>query len=694
MRQDLLALTTEDLELLSNRGTVKRASAEVESGSVTCQDLSEDDKRLTLTWSDSAICRFDVSKAAHKATCTCDSVSTCRHIIRSIIYYQKTCSTRVAQIDAPEQADGQTVVAKEPSTVDTTKVDWSPALITDDDLASSCTRGVIDKAKKLFKEGQTVELLISAKPIARFLSLSHCVRFMVPGDVRYALCDCRDQPPCIHAVLAVFAFRQMPAENMWATISTNPELIVNSDLLSDLEQSLCRFIAAGLHSTDSESVRLLLKAKSSLEDSHYYFLVEIIEELLQMRERYLSGDALFASNDLMALIAELICRMDGALSKQSPIPAALMVGGKGNKPSDVAGLSLLGLGTQAIHKLKCISIVSYFQDIKTGSLLTMVKEFPLKPGEELADFCKLASRPFAKNYSLSHLGVCSVMASSGRLTASRSYLPGRSPISVTPQSFKWETIKSPVQVENFAEINTLLATEFPWYLGLRRKGQQLRVCRIHGRRDVFVSKSMQKIYVQLQDQNQENALLEYSYKSLAHGGFDSLLAALQDPQNNIAFVSGIWSWSGNNLTVQPIAVIFERGGQRFAVQPDVDKLPPSIPPLGLFEPDDMDVEQVPVSTVAREVLSELGYLISIGFKKVSSEDLKLMDLQTQQLEKTGSLLLARTLRNFLTLAQAGKDEHSLSKLTAKALELAVVAFVTDQSVEVPLFDQLLPLGSI
>lgn len=692
MRQDLLALTTEDLELLSNRGTVKRSAAELESGSVTCLDISEDDKRLTLTWSDNAVCRFDVSKTAHKATCTCDSVSTCRHIIRSIIYYQKTCSARVARMDTPEQ-EGQSVEAIEQSTVDSSKVEWSPALISDDDLASSCTKGVVDKAKKLFKEGQTVELLISAKPIARFLSISHCVRFMVPGDVRYALCDCRDQAPCIHAVLAVLAFRQMPAEAMWATISTNPELLVNSDLLRDLEQSLCRFIAAGLHSHDSESVRLLLRSKSSLEDNHYYFLVEIIEELLQMRERYLSGDALFASNELMALITELVCRMDGAQSKQSPIPAALMVGGKGNKPSDVAGLHLLGLGTQAIHRLKCISIVSYFQDIKTGSLLTMVKEFPLKPGEELVDFCKLAAKPFAKNYSLAHLGVSSVMASSGRLTASRSYLPGRSPISVTPQSFKWETIKAPVQVESFAEINTLLATEFPWYLGLRSKGQQLRVCRIYGRRDVFVSKSMQRIYVQLQDQNQENALLEYSYKSLAHGGFESLLAALQDPKNEIAFVSGIWSWSGNNLTVQPIAVIFERDGERFVVQPDVDRLTASIPPQGVLEPHDLDSEQGPKSTVAREVLSELGYLVSIGFKKVSSEDLKLMDLQSQQLEKTGSLLLARTLRNFLTLAESGKDDHSLSKLTAKALELAVVGFVTDQSVEVPLFDQLAPLGT-
>ena len=47
-RADLLALTLDDLNVLSNRGLVKRAQRELESEEFTCQSAESDDGTVTL----------------------------------------------------------------------------------------------------------------------------------------------------------------------------------------------------------------------------------------------------------------------------------------------------------------------------------------------------------------------------------------------------------------------------------------------------------------------------------------------------------------------------------------------------------------------------------------------------------------------------------------------------------------------
>jgi len=55
-RKDLLALTVDDLVVLSNRGLVKRASKELESGELSFE-LSEDDTgTVIIHWSDDIEC--------------------------------------------------------------------------------------------------------------------------------------------------------------------------------------------------------------------------------------------------------------------------------------------------------------------------------------------------------------------------------------------------------------------------------------------------------------------------------------------------------------------------------------------------------------------------------------------------------------------------------------------------------------
>ena len=88
-RADLLALTADDLATLSNRGTVKRAQKELDAAEVTCEIHDEPQGDLLFSWSDGITCRFPAGKSAHDAVCSSGTLGISRHIIRSVLAYQR-----------------------------------------------------------------------------------------------------------------------------------------------------------------------------------------------------------------------------------------------------------------------------------------------------------------------------------------------------------------------------------------------------------------------------------------------------------------------------------------------------------------------------------------------------------------------------------------------------------------------------
>src|SRR5439155_20683181 len=66
---------------------------------------------------------------------------------------------------------------------------WDPGAIPDDALAQVVPRTVAARARRLFDEGQVLDLTRGAKPVAHAHTLSCPVRFLVPGDARYTHCD-------------------------------------------------------------------------------------------------------------------------------------------------------------------------------------------------------------------------------------------------------------------------------------------------------------------------------------------------------------------------------------------------------------------------------------------------------------------------------------------------------------------------
>ncbi|HMX46118.1 MAG TPA: hypothetical protein PKC93_09230, partial [Candidatus Obscuribacter sp.] len=387
--------------------------------------------------------------------------------------------------------------------------------------------------------------------------------------------------------------------------------------------------------------------------------------------RSLAGDALFSPYGLVILIAELIARIDAANHANNPIPSSVITGEKANRPSEVGTVNLIGLGTQVIDSLRRITIISYFQDNNTGSLVTMAREHSLSG--ELVSYAELANRPFSKTLSLATLGLSRVIASGGRITASRCYAPGRSPLNSNPQNYQWESVRTPIRVENFAELSVQLSAEFPRYLSGRQAGRHLKVCKIQAQGRPYYDQGQQLLSIPLLDEQKEPAILSIPYRSRASFGFEKLVEKLSDEDNQIRFISGIWSMAGNHLSVLPVTIIFEKDGSRWALQPDIET-GEHIAGFGEVKASGLH-RQSP----AKEILNELGVLFTTGLSKAKADDLRTLRLLQQQTEAEGCLLLSKRLEHFLKIALSSIERKNLDALTGSALSLALVSFVMEET---------------
>ena len=198
-RTDLLALSPDDLAAITNRGAVKRAERELEAGTPAFEIADTPGGELVVKWSDGITCRFPPGKPLHDAVCSSGVAGISRHVVRSVLAYQKHCAAEDARVATT--AIGPAAPATAASTA------WDPGTISDDELIARFRGAAVTKARQRFRQGILVELARGAKPLARFLDEPCTLRFMVPGDLRYVTADCAESLLATYVPLAVWAFR-------------------------------------------------------------------------------------------------------------------------------------------------------------------------------------------------------------------------------------------------------------------------------------------------------------------------------------------------------------------------------------------------------------------------------------------------------------------------------------------------------
>jgi hypothetical protein len=442
-RTDLLALTTDDLTLLTNRGIVNRAKRELEQLTV---EIIENNDVVSLKWSDSVECILPHGEPVSDRQCNCSANTICRHLIRSILAYQQSNSF--------------------------TPQPWNPGNILDEELTNHFTPCQLQRLKQQFEADQVIEVQSSTKPIAYLHSLGYTLRFLVPHDLRYTHCDCSEPSPCQHVPLAIWAFRQLH-DRTNAIVSTETNLTTPTDLLDDIESALETLLQRGLNNLTASLLSKLQRCEQQCRQSNLIWFAEILVELLQQCDRYQNRDARFSPHEVIALIAELCIRSDALRSTTGKVPRLFIAGTQHDLTTAIGTARLIGLGCGVHLKQNSTTLTSYFQDANTGMLTAFSTEFDAPDS-----FADLAQKPVLKQHTFTELGSGQLLIQSAKRSPDFRLLPGRSPLSLNPQSFQWSQLHSPLLVEDFSELSAHLQLLPPADLRPRHLTENLYVLAI------------------------------------------------------------------------------------------------------------------------------------------------------------------------------------------------------------------------
>ena len=636
-RADLLALSPDDLTALTNRGTVKRAQREVEPGECVGELTEAPDGTLTAKWSDGVECVLPAGAVLADGRCSCAAVGLCRHLVRTVLAYQRQAAQAAPEAPAPQGP-------------------WGPGAISDEELARHYRPSALAKLREQFERGVLVELVRSAKPSARF-HLQGCMRrFLVPGDPRYTHCDCAEPAPCGHAALAVWAFRLLPPDQSAAILATGAQAPpAPIGLLDGIEAALLELTEFGVSGAAAAWAARLAKLEEACRATDLVWPAEVLAELHQQHERYAAHDALFAPERVADLAGELLARCDAIRHDTGAMPQLLVRGASGDKAGAVGSARFIGLGCGARVRRRSVELTAYLQDSDSGTVVAVRREFPDgDPGQPARPFAELAQAPAVKGSPFAALGAGQLLIRGGKRTAGYQLLPGRADASVQPQGFAWESLRPPVLAEELAELDARLSALPPASLRPRRVAEDFHVCAVAGAEAVQFVAATQTIQAVLVDARGGRALLEHPYTSRGAAGAEALLARLADRPEGLRFVSGPVRRGPAVLVIRPVCLVWEEAGQRTALQPWVDSGTGTAARL-----------HPPVAAVAGDAAGEyltqlqaaLGELLVLGLARADA----LVTRRWQQLRHSGEAVgLARLARQVAPLADAlERKAHAL-----------------------------------
>lgn len=651
-RQDLLALTLDDLAALTNRGTVKRAQRELDGVEATCQLQESDGGEIVVKWSDNALCTFPAGKTVAEARCSCVATSICRHVIRSILAYQKS-AVAAAGLEHPPVIEP-----------------WNPGSIGDDVLAAHFKKPALAAALAKFEEGLLVELVRSSKPIARFHQLSCTLRFVVPHDIRYTHCDCAEPAPCGHVPLAVWAFRRLAAEKSAGVVSTgDTSPPIPAELLDAVESALAELIETGISNAPAAWKDRMIRLQRGCEESELIWPGEVIADLVQQYERYASHDARFAPDRVAELIGELLIRCDAIRGATTAVPQLLVRGSSSDRSTDVGSARYIGLGCGVRQERGGVEMTAYLQDADSGTIVAVARDFPDPDKESKAaprDYWQLAQTPVVRNIPLGAIGSGQLLIQGGKRSPGHRLVVGRAKASLNPQGYAWESLRAPALVENFAELRARLGGLPPATLRPRYVAEDFHVCPIAAVQASRFNAAAQAVEALAVDSTGEAVEIHHPHHWRCREGTEALLAGLSDPARRLRFVAGQVRLSSRGLVIHPVMLVFEAGPARAGIQPWIDRMPSASAATSsesaAHAPD-------AIADFPHNLLLQIGELILLGLSRADAHLARAWNELARHAEAIGYDRLARPVA---ALAESLRQKASTARWNADAATKAIL----------------------
>lgn len=580
MRADLLALTADDLTSFSNRGLTRRAEQEAGSTGLTCEIAETTEGTVTVRWSDGVECSFPGGARLTDSRCSCPSTTLCRHVLRSVFAYQRQ-QAGAAVAPAPNVQTGKpSAPIPTPPLVQSASppgASWNPAVITDAELAAFFSAAEFARWQREFSSGHVIQVWTGVKPRALLHTLGCTVNFLVPGDARYAVCDCAADAPCGHAALAVWAFRKLSSEQPNGLISTAPNpASPPAQLLDDIETELLRLAETGLARASNLQVDRWRRLADQAREHALVWPGEVLQDIAELHAAYLAHDARFDPREFLALVAELLQRMDAIRRERTPVPSLFVRGTAHDRETEFGSARLIGLGCTARGTRAGAELAAHLQDSDSGATISVTRYFPNPPpdGNKPAaprPFAELARAIALKGVSLAALGRGQLLVKGGRRTPSGRFIPGRAPASVSPQAYAWETLRAPLRTSGVAELQEQLRDAPPAALAPRQKGARLTVCPVTSASEVQFDEARQEVIARIIDPLGATAWLVHPYLSRNAAGSERLLHALRNAPESVRFICAQARLSGADVVLAPLSVVFEESSRRTCVQPWVDE---------------------------------------------------------------------------------------------------------------------------
>lgn len=573
VRHDLLNLTLDDLCALSNRGTVKRAVKELDQGELTWQ-MSEHEGELSFVWSDGTRCEFPAGGTLHEARCSRTLTGISRHVVRSVLAYQRAHTIGVPAVSASAEAR-----PTEPAARGRQSEAWDPGAIPDASLVACFGKPAVGKARRRFEQGVVVELTRGAKPTARFLDEPITARFMVPGDIRYVSSDAKQTELATWACVAVWAFRELPHDKLADLLSLTRHAAPVPASAAELQRQIDELLLDGFAHLPATWEARLRRVERSLRGDGMIWPADVVVELLQADHRYRERDARFDPGEAVLALGELLCRLrasapptrGGDRAELPRLPQLLVCGSAKDVPVQISGGRLLGVGLGAHVARGAITLNAYLQDVDTGSVMTLARRFedPEPAAKaELPSFARLAQTSISRGCGLGTLSLSQLLIQSGKRSPSGLLtLPRQAgATSLHPQAFQWEQLKPPLLVESLSQLRARLQALPPSYLLPRRPAENLHVVAVDGVDEPHFDAARQRLTARLRDASGDWVRLVHPYYARGHDGFAALTRVLEHHAERVRFACGHVRLAAGELELRPVSLVVDDGKRRVGVQ--------------------------------------------------------------------------------------------------------------------------------
>lgn len=629
IRRDLLSLEEDDLAALSNRGNVNRARRELERGDLTYQmNVIGDD--LQFTWSDPVTCTIFSEHPLTQARCTCPATRLCRHILRSVLAYKR------------DTEDAETIAEA-----------WDPGelLAWSQDRFSTARR---KRAAELESEGLVIELTRGLKPNAVFHGLGHSIKFLVPHDGRYTRCDCPEDAPCIHTLLAIRAFSRLDPELRVGLDETKETHDLETGTLEAAEEALADILDEGISHTPSEIMDRLESHEKKLRENGLLWPAEALNDIRQQHEYYHGHDARFSSERLVELVGEFTMRCDAIRSLEHHSIPALFVAGRLDldRHTRLGSARLVGLGITTRIYTNSTRVQAMLVDITSGAIIVAAHHFTHE--DHPPSFANLARRLVFRGRHLHDLGSGQLIIKAGRLSSTNELEIGRAGASRYTQKFEWETLPSPVWGDSFGEVIARLETLPPASLRPRSASEDFHVLPVASVEEAGFDGRTQSVKATLHDSFGTIANLVHPYLDANREGTERLLRAFESG-DRLVLVSGRNRLGAHGLTITAAGCVFENSAaERYIVQPQADTLEDEGETR--FSATSEAAAINPLSRLQQAIDRELGDACLLGAKHLQKRDRDRLLNLSKQAQELGLERIASALKR---LARDAAPAHLL-----------------------------------